>query len=318
MKDTFQREIDYLRLSVTDLCNLRCRYCMPESGIPKKCHTDMLTEEEMVMAASAAAQLGIRKVRITGGETLVKRNILSICEKIHAIPQIKKVCLTTNGYYLSDMAQSLKQAGVSGLNISLDTLDAEKYRQMTRGGELSAVLRGIETAQQAGFDRLKINCVLVGGFNDDATSVTGMAALAEQGIDVRFIELMPIGNSLCFPKSAYVSTDAVLSALPALRPIEQTEHSVARMYQMPQTGGRIGLISPLSNHFCSSCNKIRITADGKVKPCLHSKDEYALKGKTQEQMLTILRDAIVHKPRMHHLNETGHSDAQRMMHAIGG
>lgn len=318
MKDAFGRTIDYLRLSVTDLCDLRCRYCMPPEGVCKKHHADMLTEEEMITAVNAAAQLGIRKVRITGGEPLVKKNILSICQNVHTVPNIEQVCLTTNGTHLSDMTQELKQAGVSRLNISLDTLDAHKYRQITGGGELSAVLRGIERAQQVGFAQLKVNCVLIGGFNDDADSIRQMADLTNAGIHVRFIELMPIGNSMYFSKASYVSTEKVLSALPTLEPLAPTEHSVARLYRAENASGTVGLISPMSNHFCASCNKIRITADGKIKPCLHSSTEYTIKGKPPEEMKAILRYAIEHKPYRHFLNENGHSDAQRMMYTIGG
>ena len=170
MQDAFGREITYLRLSVTELCNLRCRYCMPEEGICKRPHEEMLTEEEMILAVKTVSELGVRKLRITGGEPLVKKNILSICEKAAALPGIEEVCITTNGTLLPGLAVPLRRAGVGRLNISLDTLDADKYRKITRVGRLDDALSGIEAVLAAGFEKIKINTVLIGGFNDDEAS----------------------------------------------------------------------------------------------------------------------------------------------------
>ena len=191
MIDEYGREISYLRLSVTELCNLRCRYCMPEDGVCKKRHEDMLTREEMLDAVKAAAELGIRKVRITGGEPLVKRDILSICRGVARTEGIEEVCITTNGLLLPQLAKPLREAGVSRVNISLDTLDEKKYAYITRRGSLAAAVAGIKAALDAGFDKVKINTVLIGGFNDD--EIPALAELTRRyPLDLRFIELMPM------------------------------------------------------------------------------------------------------------------------------
>ena len=194
MIDAYGRKITYLRLSVTELCNLRCRYCMPEDGVCKKRHEDMLTQEEMLTAVKAAAELGITKLRITGGEPLVKRDILSICRGVARTEGIKEVCITTNGLLLPELAKPLREAGVSRVNISLDTLDEKKYAYITRRGSLEGAMRGIESALAAGFDKVKINTVLIGGFNDD--EIPALAELTRQyPVDLRFIELMPMVDS---------------------------------------------------------------------------------------------------------------------------
>ncbi|MDR3278769.1 MAG: radical SAM protein, partial [Oscillospiraceae bacterium] len=192
MKDAFGREISYLRLSVTDLCNLRCVYCMPAEGVKKLRHGDVLSIEELAEIVAAAARCGITKVRVTGGEPLVRRGILELCRKISVTPGISELCLTTNGALLTQFAKPLRGAGVARLNISLDTLDPEKYREITRGGELSDALRGIEAARDAGFDNIKINAVLIGGVNGGGARE--LIELTRGGVCVRFIELMPIGE----------------------------------------------------------------------------------------------------------------------------
>ncbi|MGN1230766.1 MAG: GTP 3',8-cyclase MoaA, partial [Anaerotignum sp.] len=281
MKDRFERNITYLRLSVTELCNLRCRYCMPEKGVCKKKHKDMLREDEMIQAVEAAAALGIKKVRITGGEPLVKRNILSICRRVAAVEGIWEVCMTTNGILLPALAKPLQQAGLQRINISLDTLDEKRYAQMTRTGELGQVLLGLEAALEAGFEKVKVNTVLIGGFNDD--EIPALAALTKKyPIDVRFIELMPMYDSGEFGKEAFLSNDIVLERLPELVPAA-ADGGVAKLYRFPDGKGNVGLISPISAHFCQNCNRLRLTADGKLKPCLHSSGEYPIKGKTREE-----------------------------------
>ena len=316
MKDTFDREITYLRLSVTELCNLRCRYCMPAEGVCKKQHAEMLTEDEMICAVEAAASLGVTKLRITGGEPLVKRNILSICRRAAAVDGIRELCLTTNATLLPPLAQPLRDAGVSRLNISLDTLDAEKYRAITRIGDLSDALRGIEAALDAGFEKIKINSVLIGGFNDD--EIAELADLTRKWpTDVRFIELMPMVEGE-FGREAYLPNDYVLTQLPALEAVPEPD-GVARVYKLPGAQGKIGLISPVSAHFCGACNRIRITADGKVKPCLHSAAEYSIKGLDCAAMTGVLKTAIMNKPARHAaLSATEASEAGRSMNQIGG
>ena len=317
MIDTYGRQITYLRLSVTELCNLRCRYCMPEDGVCKKRHEDMLTQEEMIMAIRAAAALGVRKLRITGGEPLVKSNIVELCRAAAAVEGIEDVCLTTNGTLLPKLAAPLREAGVRRLNISLDTLDAEKFRYITRIGKLEDAVAGIEAALAAGFEKIKINSVLIGGFNDD--EIPALAALTQRyPVDVRFIELMPMYDSGDFGPEAFIPYTVVTERLPELCPVP-ADGGVAKLYRLPGALGNVGLISPVSAHFCAECNRIRLTADGKIKPCLHSSDEISLKGLYYEGMLETLRSAILSKPKWHgELSYTERSHAARNMNQIGG
>ena len=317
MIDSFGRDITYMRISVTELCNLRCRYCMPVDGVCKKSHDEMLTEDEMITAVEAAAALGIRKLRITGGEPLVKKNIVSICRRAAAVPGIGEVCMTTNGTLLPALARPLREAGVSRINISLDTLDAEKFRTITRCGELAAVIDGIHAALDAGFDKLKLNTVLIGGFNDD--EIADLAELTlRYPLDVRFIELMPMYDSGDFGPEAYLPYSVVLDRLPEVEAVDP-DGGVAKLYRLPGALGNIGLISPVSAHFCRECNRIRLTADGRLKPCLHSGDEYSLKGLDYAGMVGVLRNAILCKPSWHGaLDAENRSRAGRNMNQIGG
>ncbi len=316
MRDRFGREISYLRLSVTDLCNLRCRYCMPEEGVPKKDHADLLTEDEMIQAVEAAASLGITKLRITGGEPLVKKNILSICRRAARVPGIREVCMTTNGVRLPELAAPLREAGVRRLNVSLDTLDGEKYARITRCGALSDALAGIHAALAAGFEKIKLNAVLIGGFNDD--EIEKMAKLTlRYPLDMRFIELMPMGAG-GFGKEAYLPCAEVLRRLPELEPLPG-EDGAARLFRLPGALGNVGLISPVSAHFCSGCNRLRLTADGKLKPCLHSTAEYPIKGLDKAGMAAVMREAILGKPEWHGLLDyQNRSRSARSMNRIGG
>ena len=317
MIDTYGREIYYLRLSVTDRCNLRCRYCMPEDGICKKSHLEMLTEDEMIMAVEAAASLGIRKLRLTGGEPLIKKNILSLCERSAGVEGIHEVCVTTNGILLPQMAKDLKAAGVDRLNISLDTLNPEKYAYITRIGTLEQAIKGIESALEAGFQHLKINAVLIGGFNDD--EIPALAELSRRyPADVRFIELMPMTENEEFGQQAYVPGSVVLSALPELTEAEQND-GVAKLYRLPDAKGNVGLISAVSSHFCAACNRIRLTADGKLKPCLHSEQESSIKGLDFDGMRKEIERVILAKPACHTpLSAAERSNAGRSMNQIGG
>ena len=317
MMDRLGRQITYLRISVTDKCNLRCRYCMPETGVCTKAHADMLTEEEIVTAVEAAASLGITKVRITGGEPLVKKNIVSICRRVAAVEGIKEVCLTTNGLMLPKLAQPLKEAGVKRLNLSLDTLDPEKYAYITRIGKLEDFKAGLDAAFAAGFEKIKVNAVLIGGFND--SEVPALAALTKQyPLDMRFIEMMPMYDSGDFNEHAFIPCTRVLDYLPEAVPVAH-DGGVAKLYRLPGAKGNIGLISPVSAHFCGECNRIRLTADGKLKPCLHAADEYSLKGLDFAGMKQVLEDAIWKKPAWHgDLDAVHRSQAGRNMNQIGG
>ena len=317
MVDSFGREITYMRVSVTDLCNLRCRYCMPEDGICKKMHGQILSEDELLTAIRAAASLGVRKLRITGGEPLVKKNILSICRRASAVPGIRELCITTNGTLLPELAKPLREAGVSRVNISLDTLDAQKFRHITRCGELSQAAAGIRAALEAGFEKVKLNTVLIGGFNDD--EIPALAELTRRyPLDLRFIELMPMVESGDFAPDAFIPCAVVLERLPELEAVSP-DGGVAKLYRLPGAQGSVGLISPVSAHFCAACNRIRLTADGKLKPCLHSGDEYSLKGRDYDGMVEELKRAILCKPSWHGvLDAQNRSRAGRSMNQIGG
>ena len=317
MRDQYGREISYLRLSVTELCNLRCRYCMPACGVCKKPHEAMLTEDEMIAAVEAAASLGVTKLRITGGEPLVKRNIMSICARAANVPGIAEVCVTTNGVLLPKLAKGLRAAGVSRVNLSLDTLDPAKYARITRVGRMEDALAGLHAALDAGFEKIKLNAVLIGGFNDD--EIPALAELTKTyPVDVRFIELMPMVDSREFGEDAFLPCSAVLEHLPDAQPMPQ-DGGVARLYRLPGAQGSIGLISPVSDHFCAGCNRIRLTADGKIKPCLHSAEEISLKGLSGEAMRETMRRVIWEKPSCHaELSATQHSHAARCMNQIGG
>ena len=315
MQDRYGRNITYLRLSVTDLCNLRCAYCMPEDGVRKLRHEDILSIEEIEEIAKASTSLGITKVRITGGEPLVRRGIIEICKRISAISEIKEVCMTTNAALLPRFAEELRSAGVRRLNISLDSLDPETYRMLTRGGELSDALHGIEIARETGFDNIKINVVLMQGINDGELRKLAELSLTK-GTNVRFIELMPVGFNSSWTHGKYLSCDVVLAEMPELEPLES--EGVARLFRLPNANSTVGLISAVSAMFCSSCDRVRITSDGKLKPCLHSPDEINLRGLHGDELIETMRLAIYNKPPNHTLNGLDGSASLRNMNAIGG
>lgn len=305
MKDSFGREINYLRISITDRCNLRCRYCIPEKGVKKLEHSDILTLEEIDEIVTSFVELGINKIRITGGEPLVRDGIVSLIHKIRKHEGVKEIALTTNGIYLKDMAKDLKEAGLNRVNISLDTMDEEKFAMMTRGGNLSDVLEGIERAKEVGLTPIKLNVVLIGGFNDD--EIENFVALTkEEEIDVRFIELMPIGEASKWSLENFLSNDYVLQKVPNLIGETSTDpNSPAVYYRLPGAKGRVGLISPITCKFCSSCNRVRLTAEGKLKYCLHSNEEFDIKKVVREHgsIKEFVEQSIEQKPREHAIEE---------------
>lgn len=314
MQDGCGRTIDYLRLSVTDLCNYRCRYCMPPEGIVKRNHGDMLSLEELAEIAEAAVRVGVKKIRLTGGEPLVRRGIVELCRRLRAIPRLEELCLTTNGALLPQLAAPLREAGVDRLNISLDTLQPDRFAEMTRLGRLSDTLAGIEAAEAAGFHNLKLDTVLIGGFNDD--EIEDFVNLTrEHPWEVRFIELMPMGPCAEWDKGCFLPDDTVLQKIPALQQIEPC--GVARRYRLPGAAGTVGLISPVHHDFCAQCRRIRVTADGKLKGCLHSAEELPLRGLHGPELEDAIRQGILHKPERHHLAER-RSDTPRNMNQIGG
>ena len=314
MLDGCGRTIDYLRLSVTDLCNYRCRYCMPADGVCKRPHADILSVEELVEIGRAAVACGVKKIRLTGGEPLVRRGILDICRGLRAIPDLEELCLTTNGSLLPSMATPLREAGVDRLNISLDTLRPDRFREMTRLGTLSDVLEGIQSAEDAGFTNLKLDTVLIGGFNDDEIGDFLLLTM-EHPWEIRFIELMPMGPCAEWEKFCFLSVDSILQRYTTLQKIGT--QGVARRYRLPGAKGTIGLISPMSHDFCADCRRIRVTADGKLKGCLHSREELPLRGLHGKDLEEAIRRGILQKPQRHHLTEHP-SDTPRTMNQIGG
>jgi len=314
MQDLCGRNIDYLRLSVTDLCNYRCRYCMPEDGICKRPHHEILTIEECIEISEVAVSLGVKKIRLTGGEPLVRRGIVDICRALRALPGLEELCLTTNGSLLPELAKPLRDAGVDRLNISLDTLRADRFRDITRIGTLEDVLSGIRAAEEAGFRHLKLDTVYIGGFNDDEVG-DFLALTRKHDWEVRFIELMPMGPCAEWEQSRFLPVGRILEQFPELEEIEP--NGVARRYRLPDAAGTVGLISPISHDFCNQCRRIRVTADGKLKGCLHSRSEISLKGAHGEELAEAFRQGILQKPARHHLSERP-SDTPRNMNQIGG
>lgn len=314
MQDGYGREINYLRLSVTDLCNFRCRYCMPPEGVVKRPHGAILSVEECVEIGAAAVDLGVKKIRLTGGEPLVRRGLLDICRGLRALDGLEELCLTTNGSLLPRFAVSLKEAGVDRLNISLDTLKPERFCEMTRLGRLEQVMEGIQAAEAAGFRHLKLDTVLIGGFNDDEAADL-MALTMEHPWEVRFIELMPMGPCAGWDKGCFLSGWDILSSFDTLQEIPSD--GVARRFRLPGAKGTVGLISPMSHAFCRRCSRIRVTADGHLKGCLHSAEEISLRGLHGVELKEAIRQGILQKPAVHHLT-AGPSDTPRRMHEIGG
>ncbi len=312
MKDVCAREITCLRLSVTDRCNLRCRYCMPPEGVCGRLHDEICPAEELAEITRQAVSLGVRKVRLTGGEPLVRRDILEICRDVAALEGVEELCLTTNGTALSRLAAPLREAGVNRLNVSLDTLRPDRFAGMTRGGRLEDVLRGLEAARKAGFSGIKLNVVLMDGFNRD--EIPDFVDLTRRyPLEVRFIELMPIGQGAA---ERFLPASAVLEACPELEGVDVS--GVARRYRTPGGRGLVGLIEPMSHRFCARCDRIRVTADGKLKPCLHSEQEIPLRGLRGEALRRAIREGIESKPPRHYMAETGRSGAARNMNQIGG
>lgn len=315
MKDRYGRTIKYLRLSVTDLCNCRCVYCMGENGVPRLPHSAILSFEEIEEIVRAAVSLGVTKVRLTGGEPLVRRGIDELVRRLRGIEGVEELAMTTNGARLVEYAEALKEAGLDRLNVSLDTLDPEKFRRITRIGELRDTLDGLDAARRAGFEHIKLNTVLMGGVNDD--EIAEIAALAKDGaFDVRFIELMPIGECTDWDRRRFLPAERVLEYLPKGERVPSD--GVAELWRPAGFRGTVGLIRPLSHRFCADCNRIRVTADGCLKPCLHSAREIPLRGKHGEALVRTIAEGMQTKPREHHMADGHASESRRGMNRIGG
>lgn len=334
MKDHLGRDIDYLRISVTDRCNLRCLYCMPAEGVPWRPHDEMLRIEEIALIARVAAAEGITKVRLTGGEPLVKKGIVGLIADIKAAG-IQDISLTTNGLMLPRMAADLKAAGLTRVNISLDTLDPDEFHRITRLGHVEDVLEAIDAALEYGFDPVKINAVAVRSLNQDFEGFAKMTL--EKPLHVRFIEYMPVGTSSGVDGAGWSAKDTIPSAelrdiisdraekegLGRLEPVAKGDGpsggGPAKYWRFPGAKGTVGFITAMSNHFCAQCNRLRLTADGKIRPCLFSDEEIdvkaAVRGPNPEQAVRdALYAALCVKPDEHHHRE----GTDRKMSQIGG
>ena len=320
--DPFGRSINYLRISVTDRCNLRCIYCMPPEGVPQMSHSEILSYEEIQTVVHAAAELGINKIRLTGGEPLVRAELPKLVKMLSQIEGIKELSLTTNGVLLKNYAVELKQAGLSRVNVSLDTLKPDKFRYITRIGRLKDVLGGISAAKKAGFDPVKINTVVMRGINDD--EILDFATMTyEEGWHIRFIELMPFkGVAEFVPSNELRQHIDLLGNLEPCTPI--TSNGPAIYYRLAGAKGTIGFIGPLTElSFCSRCNRMRLTPDGRLRPCLLGEDEIGLKtplrnNASMEELESLILKAVASKPEHHHLEGGNVRLVTRKMSQIGG
>ena len=304
-----QRKLEYLRISVTDRCNLRCAYCLPEEGLPLVPREEILTYEEIALVARAAARAGVRHVRLTGGEPLVRPDLVRLVEQLAAIPGLQDLSLTTNGVLLGPLAPQLAAAGLRRVNVSLDSLRPERFRAITRGGELALALAGLEAARRAGLEPVKVNVVVMRGVNDD--EILDFAARARtDGWHVRFIELMPIGAAAGQAERWFIPNELLKTRVEAaygpLEPVALEGAGPARTYRLPGGSGSIGFISPLSEHFCSSCNRLRLTARGQLLPCLASPKGLELlpllrRGASDDELVQMLQLAFALKGDGHHL-----------------
>ncbi|ROR32327.1 GTP 3',8-cyclase MoaA [Inmirania thermothiophila] len=324
--DRFGRHVTYLRISVTDRCNFRCLYCMSEemTFLPR---AQVLTLEEIREIAAAFAELGVRKIRITGGEPLIRRNILWLFEELGALPGLRELVLTTNGALLAQYAEGLRRAGVRRINISLDSLDPERFRRISRTGRLADVLDGVEAARRAGFERIKLNAVILRGFNEDEIPALVRYALARD-LDITFIEEMPLGEVDGHDRlGSYCSSDEVRAEIERhwrLLPTTETTGGPARYWRIDGTGCRVGFISPHSHNFCATCNRVRLTAEGRLLLCLgqeHSVDlRHVVRAHPGDR--DILKRAIVAamdiKPQGHEFDLAARPAILRHMNVTGG
>jgi cyclic pyranopterin phosphate synthase len=324
LSDSFQRPINYLRISVTDRCNLRCQYCMPEGGVELMPHEDVLTYEEIIKIVRAASELGINKVRLTGGEPLVRLGLEELVRMLAAVEGIDDISLTTNGTLLTKHAQALHEAGLRRVNVSLDTLKPERFREITRCGNLGDTLTGIAAAKAAGLDPVKVNCVVMAGFNEDEL-VDFALKTRDEGWHVRFIEHMPVSGDESID-SRFVSVREMRGIIETLGALEPTNVSAgngpAKYFKLPGATGTIGFITPVTEHFCYQCNRLRLTADGKLRLCLLHEDEIDLKtplrsGAGAGELKDIIGWAILAKPASHHLAD-GKGHTGRPFSQVGG
>lgn len=327
MRDTFNRKIDYLRISVTDRCNLRCRYCMPEEGVPSLGHGQVLSFEELFRIARVAVEQGVRKIRLTGGEPLVRKGLIPFIERLCQLPQQPELTLTSNGLLLADQAAELKRVGLQRVNVSLDTLKPELFEQITRRPGLEKVLAGIGAAEAAGLWPLKLNMVPIRGVN--AAEIADFARLTfAHDWQVRFIEFMPVSGGLDYPPESRFPAAEIAEVLRSIAPLQELERKgpagPARLYQFEGAKGVVGVIPAVSDHFCGECNRLRLTSDGFLRPCLFCEDEIDLRtplrqGCSDEELAGLLLGAVKIKPERHHIaEELTVPTRRRKMQGIGG
>jgi GTP 3',8-cyclase len=324
--DGFSRPITYLRISVTDKCNLRCVYCMPEGGLPWLRRDEILSYEEIVEIVRAAAAVGVRSIRLTGGEPLLRRELSGLVGAISSLPGIDDVALSTNGLLLHEQAEALAAAGLRRINLSLDTLRADRFETIARRPGLDLVLRGLDAAIAAGLAPIKLNCVVMRGCNDD--ELLDFAELArDRPIFVRFIEMMPVHENLDLQRDTYISSTEILervSAIGELRPVEGPPgNGPARYFSFANGIGAVGVISPLSHDYCDRCNRVRLTADGRLRLCLFGDHALDLRtplraGASTAELATLLRSAMLIKPARHHLRLGETASRMRAFSEIGG
>jgi cyclic pyranopterin phosphate synthase len=325
--DSFGRAITYVRLSVTDRCDLRCVYCMAEdmTFVPRN---ELLSIEELARLGQTFTHLGVRKIRITGGEPLIRRGVIDLMQRLGQLPDLDELCLTTNGTHLPQYAQALKDAGVAHINISLDSLQPERFRRMTRHGDLQQVLKGIRAAQRAGFKRIKLNCVALKNHNADEVPELVRFALNE-GLDISFIEEMPLGQIGDHGRAAeFVSSEQLRQMIGQTLPLHPslaTSGGPARYWQTPGYYSRIGFISPHSQNFCASCNRVRVTATGRLLLCLGQENSADLRAPLREHpnsdqaVRQTIIDAMAHKPRQHEFDLSRDApQIVRFMNTTGG
>lgn len=326
LTDSFGRTVDNIRISVTDRCNFRCRYCMPEEGMAWLNHAEILTYEEITRVVRILSGAGVKKVRLTGGEPLMRKELPTLVERLNGIPALEDIALTTNGYFLAELAEPLARAGLRRINVSLDSLDPVTFEKMARRNYLDRVLAGIEMAHEAGLGPVKLNVVLIKGVNDG--EIGDFARLARtRPFVVRFIEFMPIGSGDGWTADRVVTTAEVLGTLRRLgmeaMPIGGNGTHPAERYGFADGKGEMGFISSVSEPFCGSCNRIRLTSDGKLRTCLFSLTETDLRGPlrngaTDGEIMAIVAAAVAAKEEGHLINRPGFVRPARTMSSIGG
>jgi len=325
LTDNYQRRLNYLRVSVTDRCNLRCIYCVPRDSIPRLLHTEILTYEEILRVIRVGARMGITKIRVTGGEPLVRKGITGFLSRVTQVPGIRDTSLTTNGVLLEDFAEDIRSAGISRINVSLDSMERTRFRQITGKDRLRQVWKGLEKALSLGFDPIKLNVVALSGFNDDELEAFARLTF-EYPFHVRFIEYMPMGKTP-LPSKRQLWGDDIRARVQTVGELNALQPSAgdgpAEYYRFPGSRGKIGIIRPMTHHFCSSCNRLRLTASGQIRPCLLTDIQIdirdVLRGSGDDtQIEKTLLKAVSAKPDGHHLNDENPGTVRDQMTAIGG